>query len=81
MEGKELAPQVGLEPTTLRINSRTGYSHLALQAQVLRRAKTGFLRKLGGLWGDTSAFRQEATDRVQHTAADAVLLAARSIID
>jgi hypothetical protein len=35
------------------VNSRTAYSRLTLQTQVLRRAKTGFSRKLGGLWGDS----------------------------
>jgi integrase len=37
------------------VNSRTAYSRLTLQTQLLRRVKNKLSRKLGGLWGDSVA--------------------------
>ena len=37
------------------VNSRNGFSRLTLQTQLFRRAKTGFSRKWGGLWGIDAA--------------------------
>jgi len=51
-KGLVLAPQVGLEPTTLRFNSRKAYSRLALQNTRLTRVKIEFCQNLRGLWGD-----------------------------
>ena len=37
------------------VNSRHGFSRLTLQTQLFRRAKAGFSRKCGGLWGIDAA--------------------------
>src|ERR1019366_5992706 len=47
----------------LSVNSRMAYSHLTLQTQPVRRAKSRVSRKLGGLWGDSPHLERETVLR------------------